>query len=577
MGHDACSLHVRTNLPPLMPLIAALIRYSRWLLPVALLSSLASGFANAALVALINQALQASGAQLMQLGTRFVLLAALVLVTRVGSQALFMYLGQRVKAQLRMQTIGRITAASFRDLEQCGAARAMGALTQDLDSIVVFFVSLPSMAMQGAVIVGCLAYLGMLSLPILAVALGVLGVGTLGTQLLSTRALRHLRASRDREDKLLNRFRALFDGAKELKLHRARANAFVGSELAPHVEAVRVQRTRGYVLHALAASWGNLLLFGFVGLTTFVLAQLFGADAHVMSGYALVFLYLIMPVEGLLAALPSLNSARVAFERIGALEAALPAEPGNHADSAAAPAPVERFSRIVFEGVEHRYVRESDDGLFTLGPIDLTFDAGELVYLVGGNGSGKTTLAKLLVGLYAPERGRLLVDGVAVDDATRAAYRQRFSVVFSDFHLFDSLLGLTGEREGMARTLLVALQLDHKVRIERGTFSTLALSQGQRKRLALLVAFLEDRPFYVFDEWAADQDPAFKDVFYRTLLPALKANGKTVLVITHDDRYFDLADRLVKLENGRIASITADAAGADHARRTGGNDMASAA
>ncbi|OXI29837.1 cyclic peptide transporter [Burkholderia sp. AU16741] len=560
-----------------MPLIASLIRYSRWLLPVALLTSLASGFANAALVALINQALQASGTQLMELGMRFALLAALVLVTRIGSQALFMYLGQRVKAQLRMQTIGRITAASFRDLERCGSARAMGALTQDLDSIVVFFVSLPSIAMQGAVIVGCLAYLGTLSLPILVVALGVLGAGTLGTQRVSTRALRHLRASRHREDKLLSQFRALFDGAKELKLHRARANAFVGSELAPHVEAVRVQRTRGYVLHALAASWGNLLLFGFVGLTTFVLAHLFGADAHVMSGYALVFLYLIMPVEGLLAALPSLSSARIAFERIGELEAALPAEPGNHADSATAPAPAEGFSRIVFEGVEHRYVRESDDGLFTLGPIDLTFDAGELVYLVGGNGSGKTTLAKLLVGLYAPERGRLLVDGVAVDDATRAKYRQRFSVVFSDFHLFDSLLGLTGEREGMARALLVALQLDHKVRIERGTFSTLALSQGQRKRLALLVAFLEDRPFYVFDEWAADQDPAFKDVFYRTLLPALKANGKTVLVITHDDRYFDLADRLVKLENGRIAAMTANTAGPDNARRTGGSDMASAA
>ncbi|MEI7294762.1 cyclic peptide export ABC transporter [Paraburkholderia tropica] len=563
-----------------MPLIASLIRSSRWLLPLALLVSLVSGFANAALVALINQALQASGAQLVQLGVRFALLAALVLATRVGSQTLFMYLGQRVKARLRMQTIGRIAAASFRDLERCGAARALGALTQDLDSIVVFFVSLPSIAMQGAVIAGCLAYLGMLSLPILGVALAVLGVGTFGTHLVGSRALRHLRASREREDELLRQFRALFDGAKELKLHRARAEAFVGGQLAPHVEAVRAQRTRGYVLHALAASWGNLLLFGFVGLTIFVLARLFDADARVMSGYALVFLYLIMPVEGLLAALPAISSARVAFERIGKLEAALPPEQGRLADvgtdvdTQLAPSTHSAFSRIALEGVEHRYVRENEDGFFTLGPIDLTFRAGETVFLVGGNGSGKTTLAKLLVGLYAPERGRLLVDGAAVDDATRAAYRQYFSVVFSDFHLFDSLLGLSAGRENAARALLVALQLDHKVRIQDGAFSTLALSQGQRKRLALLVAFLEDRPFYVFDEWAADQDPAFKDVFYRTLLPELKTKGKTVLVITHDDRYFDLADRLIKLDSGRIGATHSSLAdGNGHS----GNNMASAA
>ncbi|PVX85588.1 cyclic peptide export ABC transporter [Paraburkholderia unamae] len=561
-----------------MPLIASLIRSSRWLLPLALLVSLVSGFANAALVALINQALQASGPQLLQLGVRFALLAALVLATRVGSQTLFMYLGQRVKARLRMQTIGRIAAASFRDLERCGAARALGALTQDLDTIVVFFVSLPSIAMQGAVIAGCLAYLGMLSLPILGVALVVLGVGTFGTHLVGSRALRHLRASREREDELLRQFRALFDGAKELKLHRARADAFVGGHLAPHVEAVRAQRTRGYVLHALAASWGNLLLFGFVGLTIFVLARLFDADAHVMSGYALVFLYLIMPVEGLLAALPAISSARVAFERIGKLEAALPPEQVRLADvDRPAPATQPAFSRIVLEGVEHRYAHENEDGFFTLGPIDLTFRTGELVFLVGGNGSGKTTLAKLLVGLYAPERGRLLVDGVAVDDATRAAYRQHFSVVFSDFHLFDSLLGLSAGRESAARALLVALQLDHKVRIEDGAFSTLALSQGQRKRLALLVAFLEDRPFYVFDEWAADQDPAFKDVFYRTLLPELKAKGKTVLVITHDDRYFDLADRLIKLDSGLIGAMRSGLADDHDSDKNSGNDMASAA
>jgi putative ATP-binding cassette transporter len=456
-----------------------------------------------------------------------------------------MYLGQRTKATLRMRTIRRIAGASYAHLEQCGAARPLGVLTQDLDTIVVFFVSLPSIAMQGAVIVGCLVYLGMLSWPILLFALVTICIGALGFHLVNARALLHLRGSRRHEDDLVRQFRALFDGAKELKLHRARREAFVDVELAPHVEAVRVQRTRGYVLYAAAVSWGSLVLFAFVGLTIFVLARLFDAGAHVMSGYALVFLYLIMPVEGMLSALPTLSSARVAFERIEQLDDVLPPDEPAHTDAGYG------FASIALEGVTHRYFREKENGFFRVGPVDFTFHPGEIVYLVGGNGSGKTTLAKLLVGLYVPEEGRVLLDGKPVDATTREAYRQLFSVVFSDFHLFDSLLGLPAGSERAAESLLAELQLDHKVSIVDGAFSTLDLSQGQRKRLALLVAYLEDRPFHVFDEWAADQDPVFKDVFYRRLLPALKAEGKTVLVITHDDRYFHLADRTIKLYSGQ--------------------------
>jgi putative ATP-binding cassette transporter len=90
------------------------------------------------------------------------------------------------------------------------------------------------------------------------------------------------------------------------------------------------------------------------------------------------------------------------------------------------------------------------------------------------------------------------------------------------------------------------------VQVKDGTLSTIELSQGQRKRLALLTAFLEDRPFYIFDEWAADQDPFFREVFYLQLLPELKAKGKTVLVISHDDRYYSLGDRIIKLDYGKI-------------------------
>jgi putative ATP-binding cassette transporter len=532
-----------------MSLFWQLVRSSRWPLSIAFIGSLVSGFGNAGLVALINQALTASREQLGALGLQFLGLGVLVLVTRARSQTLFMSLGQRAKATLRMQVLRRIGGAPYASLERHGIARALAVLTQDLDAVVVLFVSLPVLAMQGAVIAGCLVYLGYLSWQILVFAVVTILIGAAGFRMANTRALLHLRGSRKREESLVKDFRALFDGAKELKLHRGRREAFIEDRLAENVEAVRVQRTRGYVLYAAAASWGSFILFAFIGLTLFVVLRHVDLPPAVVSGYALVFLYMIMPIEGVLSSLPALGTARVAFERIAQVESELPRELLPPLSTAETPT----FHEIALEGVTHRYYREQENEMFTLGPISLTFRPGELVYLVGGNGSGKTTLAKLIVGLYAPEQGYITVDGEPVDEAGRDRYRQRFSVVFSDFFLFEHLLGLPADGlDAQASALLKALQLDHKVTIEDGRFSTLDLSQGQRKRLALLVAYLEDRPFYVFDEWAADQDPLFKDVFYRQMLPALKARGKTVLVITHDDRYFDLADRLIQLDYGRL-------------------------
>jgi len=188
---------------------------------------------------------------------------------------------------------------------------------------------------------------------------------------------------------------------------------------------------------------------------------------------------------------------------------------------------------------------------FTVGPIDLTVNPGEIVFLTGGNGSGKTTLAKLILGLYWPDGGKIRVDGRPVAAEEKDDYRQLFSVVFSDSFVFESLLGIDIDAvDAAARRYLRRLQIDHKVTIQNGTLSTTDLSTGQRKRLALLTAYLEDRPVYVFDEWAADQDPEFKSFFYRDILPGLKARGKSVIAISHDDRYFSCADRVVTLENG---------------------------
>jgi putative ATP-binding cassette transporter len=270
----------------------------------------------------------------------------------------------------------------------------------------------------------------------------------------------------------------------------------------------------------------------------------------------LTLLFLINPISFILTSAPVFSRGNIGLNRVERLGVDLSGDTLDAVRDLEVP-PRRSWRRLELSGVTHTYRRERDDMDFVLGPIDLALVPGELVFLVGANGSGKTTLVKLLVGLYQPDLGAIRLDGKAVNEEGRDAYRQNFAVVFSDFHLFQNLLGLERpELDAEARGYLAALHLQHKVLVEEGRLSTTELSQGQRKRLALLTAFLEDRPIYVFDEWAADQDPVFKEIFYHQLLPALKARGKTAIVVTHDDRYYDACDRIVKLEDGRIASDT---------------------
>ncbi len=524
-----------------------LARSAGWLLPGAALSGALAGLGAAGLVALINRSLNAESAELAALGLQFAALSVGVLVARWLSQIWFVELTQSTLARLRQRVSAQIAQAPFREIETHGPGRLLSLLTDDVSSVAELFVALPRLVTQGAVLLGCLGYLALLSLPAFAFALGMIVLGSAWHFQRVRRASDHLWRAREGEDALYAHFAALFTGAKELKLNARRREAFVSEVLARGVEDVRRQRTAGLLVFVAAGSWGAFLFFVVIGGVIFGLGPWLEISAEVRSGYALVFLYMMHPMEALLEAVPAVSRAAIALERIHALGAP---EPGVHAEASLAP-----LERLSLCDVTHRYRKDHEDGLFQLGPLSLELVPGEVVFLIGGNGGGKTTLAKLLVGLYEPEDGQVLVNHIPVHAAAREAYRQCFATVFSDFHLFERLLGVAPERlDARARELLVALDLEHKVRVESGVFSTTELSQGQRKRLALLVAVLEDRPVYVFDEWAADQDPAYKDVFYRQVLPGLRARNKVVFVVTHDDRYFHLADRCLVLEAGTLSA-----------------------
>ncbi|MET0285730.1 MAG: cyclic peptide export ABC transporter [Polyangiales bacterium] len=526
-----------------MSLVLFLAKSSRAWLLAGLVTSVANGLLAARVVALMNASLRAERAELLALGLSFALASVAMMALRWLSLSLFVRLGQLTLARLRMHISRYVAEAPYRELEEKGAASLLATLTEDVSTVGEGFMMLPWLFVHAVVVLGCLGYLALLSWQAFVFFLAVAALGSLGYATGARRAHGLLRVAREGEDELFGHFRALFSGAKELKLHAPRREAFLSGALAGSAERVRVTRTRGLQSHSRLANWRVFLFFAAIGGVLFGFGPTLGVESDTRSGYALMLLYMMLPVNALLEATPALSRMKVAIERIEALGLGV-----TTLAPARAPRPLQS---IELRGVCHQYRRE--DSVFTLGPIDLTLTPGELVFIVGGNGGGKTTLAKVLVGLYPPESGLILRDGVPVGEPEREDYRQQFAAVFSDFHLFESLLGMNAiELDDRAHTLLMSLDLVHKVRIENGAFSTTALSSGQRKRLALLVAWLDDRPLYVFDEWAADQDPVYKDVFYRELLPALKQRGKSVVVITHDDRYFGLADRLLKLELGQL-------------------------
>lgn len=540
-----------------MNLLSFFLNSSRRMMVWTSLAALASGVCNAGLIAMVNRVLNGTGLPGVALIWAFVALGVGRLTSNFIAQVTLAHFAQRATADLRRDLIRKILGVPLRQLEEIGTPRLMVALTEDVTSITDAMLAIPGTAVNFAILLGGGVYLGWLSTKVLF-AMGVFIVlGAVIYRLLIHSGFKHLLAAREGQDRLFRNFRSLTEGIKELKLHRERRGVFLSENVQTTTEACRRSTVAAELRFIIAQNWSQLLFFTLIGLILFLLPRIEHLDPHALTGYVVATLYLMGPLSGVLGSLSIFGRASAGLRKIEQLGLALKAPVIDDACGGRHNAPA-TFDRLSLINVTHSYRREKEDTPFMLGPISLTFRSGELVFLVGGNGSGKSTLAKVITGLYLPEAGEIQVNGQIIGHDNRDDYRQHFSAVFADFHLFDSLIGLhSPSLDAKARDYLERLHIDHKVTIANGRLSTTDLSQGQRKRLALLTAYLEDRAFYLFDEWASDQDPLFKEVFYTRLLPDLKARGKTILVITHDDHYFHLADRVIKLDYGQIASDAA--------------------
>jgi putative ATP-binding cassette transporter len=284
------------------------------------------------------------------------------------------------------------------------------------------------------------------------------------------------------------------------------------------------------------------------------IAPNFGGSAGSATTKAiLALLFVVGACFGLVQSIPMLTSANAATDRIAQLETDLLAT-AQSADLSVAELP-KRFDKIELHNLFFRYFDTSAETAFQVGPVDFTLQSGDLVFITGGNGSGKSTFLKLLAGLYVPESGEIMLDGIRIDDSTREIYRALITAIFVDYHLFLRLYGISDPDPAEVDRLLTQFRLSAKTRLSDGEFRTLDLSGGQRKRLALIVALLEKRPILLLDEWTSDQDPEFRRRFYHELLPALNQAGATIVAVTHDDRYLselDFPARRLRMDEGRF-------------------------
>ncbi len=537
-----------------MNLFSNLIKQFKWLFALTFVASLLSAGASLAVIAQFNDWLASptGNLDLLRLGASLVIL----FICGVLAQALMTSLGHRVVYRLRLMMVKRVLDTDIEHIEKIGSSPLYAALTKDITTIGQAFNRLPFMLYNSILVVGGFVYMASLSLPLFLMSGLTLFVGSFVAYRLMFKMRTLMRVVRETDDEIYAAYQGAIDGRYELKLNEVRRQHFYNTDFEPVVNFARRTEVKADRFWVLSLNWAVVLILSLIG-AILLAGEVFGVSRAVVATYVLVLLFLRTPISDLMSGLPIVMGGTVGLRKIDSLTLAAYQE-----GFKALPAPseilhqqAEPILKLSQVGYEYQ-LSANEDYQFCLGPVDLSVKAGEILFIVGGNGSGKSTLAKILTGLYPPSSGSITLNGIEIGDHNRAWYRSHFSAIFANFHLFKSLIGPEGQFDKtMADTFLDRLRMRHKVNLDSGHLSTTKLSQGQRKRMALLLAYVEERSILLLDEWAADQDPIYREFFYEQLLPELQAQGKTIIAISHDDRYFHHADRIIRCESGLIVAI----------------------
>jgi putative ATP-binding cassette transporter len=477
---------------------------------------------------------------------------------------------ERLIHGFRLRLFDAVRKSDLVTVEKIGRAALNSVLVQDTQALGGILPLLAIGAQQAVMLLFLGFYLAWLSPLACLMAFGCAGLAVAVRNARVQGFRRQLQETAAAEAEVFDGLTDLLHGFKEVRMSRPRADALVGAIGRASAKARQVNI-------ATKTQWGRnfslteVMFYALIGLMVFAVPLLTSDFYKVVVPATTAALFIVGPVSTVAYVMPMMTQAELALANIEGMEQRLRAaaeqveaaspvadSAANTATETATETDGSGFSdpgRIALSGARFAYRDGQDTPLFSIGPLDAEFRAGEITFITGGNGSGKSTMLRLLTGLMPLDAGALRVDGRPVPAGRMQEWRDNISAIFSDYHLSRRLYGVGEVTNQQVAPLLDRLEMHDKVTVVDGCFSTTNLSTGQRKRLALVVAWLEDKKVIVLDEWAADQDPHFRHIFYEELLPDLKAKGKIVICVTHDDRWFHHADHTYHMNEGRLERV----------------------
>ncbi|ECK7554859.1 multidrug ABC transporter permease/ATP-binding protein [Campylobacter jejuni] len=453
--------------------------------------------------------------------------------------------GQNFIFKMQRRVVKQILDTPLLRVAKVGKARILASLGSDVRNISFGLLRLPDFLQSSILILCTSVYLCYLSPQIFALCVVWIMVIFITNNFLMMKVYQYFRKARENDDALQNNYQNILDGHKELLINRDRAKLYYEDEFENNARLKKKNSTLGNLFNNLSNNWTNVTLLALVGVEFYLALKFEWASVADATTIALSILFLRTPLVSMIGSFPTLLLAKIALDKIAKLEL------DDYIEGFKKTHYISEWKKISFRNTQFAYEEN-----FHLNPVNIELKKGELVFLIGKNGSGKSTFCMLLAGLFKPSKGGIYVDDTLIDDKNLDEYRSLISAVFSDFHLFTKTLNKENfASEEKTAFWLEFLELKNKTSVKDNELTLTKLSTGQKKRLAMLIALLEERDILVLDEWAADQDPVFRRFFYKKLLPLLKEQGKTIFAITHDDAYFDSADRIFLAQNGEISEL----------------------